>query len=483
VAGGNGASGTFAGNTTVTTNSHGVAITPALTAGQIAGTFTVTATVGGVASPADFNLTNTPGVAATITAVGGMTQNTPIGSAYASFLQAKVVDGFGNPLANVPVTFVAPLAGPTGIFNGLATVPTNALGIATAPAFSANHFRGSFTVTAMVTGSGSTANFSLTNTAIPAAIKTLSGTGQHATVFTGYSEALRVRVTDAAGKPVSGITVVFELPGSAANGTFTDSASVVTDAKGVAPALAANTTAGTFTVKAWVAGIAVPAAFTLTNTAGAPATVNALGGTPQTATVSKVYAHALQAQVLDTYGNPVGRVKVQFHWDRTRSIAGGTFAGSTTATVTTGSNGVAKAPAFTANSVAGSFTVTASVSGVNLPASFSLTNLKPGTKVVAVAKTTPQTTTTGAAFAVDLGVVVTDNVGNDLQGLLVTFTIHDNATTGAGATFGGTATATATTNANGVATAPQLTANTKKGTFEVFASIAGLTRIFTLTID
>jgi len=222
----------------------------------------------------------------------------------------------------------------------------------------------------------------------------------------------------------------------------------------------------------------------LTNNAGAPTTVNAFSGTPQSATVSTVYGHALQAQVLDSYGNPVGRVKVQFHWDRASSSAGGTFAGSSTATVSTGSNGVAKAPALTANSVAGSFSVTASVSGVSLPASFSLKNLAgPAAKIMAVTKTTPQTTTTGAAFPVDLGVVVTDNAGNDLQGLLVTFTVHTNVTTGAGATFGGSTSATATSNANGVATAPQLTANAKKGTFEVIASIAGLTQIFTLTID
>jgi len=162
--------------------------------------------------------------------------------------------------------------------------------------------------------------------------------------------------------------------------------------------------------------------------------------------------------------------------------AGGSFAGSTT--ISTGSNGVAKAPAFTANSVAGSFIVTASVGGVTLPASFSLTNLAgPAAKIVAVTKTTPQTTTAGSAFAVDPGVVVTDKFGNNLQSLLVTFTAHANTTTGAGATFGGSNTATATTNENGVGTAPQLTANAKKGTFTVLASVAGLTQILTLMID
>ena len=58
------------------------------------------------------------------------------------------------------------------------------------------------------------------------------------------------------------------------------------------------------------------------------------------------------------------------------SGASGTFAGTGTATATavTNSSGVATAPAFTANGTAGSYTVTASVSGVGTPASFSLTN-------------------------------------------------------------------------------------------------------------
>jgi hypothetical protein len=483
VAGPNGATGSFAGNTTVTTNRHGVAIAPALTAGQTAGTFTVTASLSGVASAAVFNLTATPGLPATVTAAAGTPQNTPIGSAYGSLLQAKVVDAFGNPLANVLVNFAAPLAGPSGTFNALTVVPTNTLGIATAPGFSANHVQGTFTVTATAAGIASPANFSLANTAIPAAIRTVSGTGQHATVFTSYGAALTARVTDASGKPVIGITVVFELPGSAANGTFAASPASVTNANGVAtaPTLTANTVAGNFTVNAWVAGVAVPAPFTLTNNAGQPAGVSIVAGNSQSAVVAKTYKNTLQVGVVDQFGNPAAGVRVTF--TAPNSGAGGTFAGKLTATAATNASGVAIAPAFTANAHPGGFQVIASISGANT--SFSLTNLVgPAAKIVAVNKTTPQTTTPGSAFAVNLGVGVTDSVGNDVPGVLVTFTIRANATNGASGTFGGSSTATATTDAVGVATAPQLTAKAKKGSFTVVASIAGLTQtaMFTLTI-
>jgi len=67
---GTGASGTFGGSTTVTTNSNGVAIAPLFTANAIAGSFTVSATATGVSVPTTFALTNTPGPAASLAFTG-----------------------------------------------------------------------------------------------------------------------------------------------------------------------------------------------------------------------------------------------------------------------------------------------------------------------------------------------------------------------------------------------------------------------------
>jgi Malectin domain/Calcineurin-like phosphoesterase len=55
-----GASGTFNGSATVTTNSNGVATAPSFTANSISGNYTVMASVSGVSSMASFNLTNNP---------------------------------------------------------------------------------------------------------------------------------------------------------------------------------------------------------------------------------------------------------------------------------------------------------------------------------------------------------------------------------------------------------------------------------------
>jgi len=77
----------------------------------------------------------------------------------------------------VTVTFTAPGSGASGTFVGSATATavTNASGIATAPAFTANAVAGGFTVTATVAGVATPANFSLTNTAASTAITRVQG--------------------------------------------------------------------------------------------------------------------------------------------------------------------------------------------------------------------------------------------------------------------------------------------------------------------
>ncbi len=58
--------------------------------------------------------------------------------------------------------------------------------------------------------------------------------------------------------------------------------------------------------------------------------------------------------------------------------ASGTFSsGQTTVTETTNSSGVATSPPFVANTIAGSYAVTASIAGLSTPASFYLTNTAP----------------------------------------------------------------------------------------------------------
>src|SRR5258706_11361083 len=105
-----------------------------------------------------------------------------------------------------------------------------------------------------------------------------------------------------------------------------------------------------FIRSASVAGVSTPANFALTNLAGAPASITATAGTPQSATINTQFATQLQATVRDASNNPVNGVTVTF--TAPTSGASGTFAGGVN-TATTNAQGVATAAVFTAKGTAG----------------------------------------------------------------------------------------------------------------------------------
>jgi hypothetical protein len=205
----------------------------------------------------------------------------------------------------------------------------------------------------------------------------IGGILQSTTINSTFTGSLQAKVKDASNGPISGAAVTFTAPSNGASGAFSGSASVTvnTDVTGVATALAltANAIAGSYTVVASTPGSTATASFSLTNQPGAPASISAVGGTPQSATINASFANLLIATVKDAGGNPVSGVTVMFM--APASGASGTFSGgSTTANVVTLGNGTATAPAFTANGQAASYTVTASVAGIGIMANFNLTN-------------------------------------------------------------------------------------------------------------
>lgn len=105
-----------------------------------------------------------------------------------------------------------------------------------------------------------------------------------------------------------------------------------------------------------------------------PANVNSLSGSAQIAMVGAPAPAPFSATVTDSSGNGVPNQTVTFTGPS--SGASGSFAGGgTTSTATTNSSGVATSAAFTANTTAGNYTVTATVAGVSGSASFALTNV------------------------------------------------------------------------------------------------------------
>ena len=323
-----------------------------------------------------------------VTANSGTPQSHAINGAFGTPLVAMVTSN-GLPASGVIVTFQAPATGATVTFSGKSgtTATTNSSGLATVNAFSANGIVGIYSVAASAPGAQTPATFDLSNTTgAPAAVNATGGTPQSAGINSPFATPLQVTVLDSGNNPVSNAVVVFTAPASGASGTFADpsgasvsSTAVLTNASGVAASttFSANGIAGQLTVTASVAGVASPANFTLTNLAGTPTAITTLSGTPQSAIAGNPFA-PMSVLVVDGGQNPVANATVTF----TAPTAGasGTFniSGTNTnvATATTNTNGIAVSPVFTANTTAGTYTVSASAG--TSPANFTLTNWPSG---------------------------------------------------------------------------------------------------------
>lgn len=131
----------------------------------------------------------------------------------------------------------------------------------------------------------------------------------------------------------------------------------------------------------------------------------------------------------------------------------------------------------TANTVAGSYVVTASVAGVDAPASFAFTNLAgPPAALTPIGPGAVQTADVSMPFDAPLVIGSADEFGNPTPGVTVHFTAP---ATGASATLSPTS---AVTDASGLAQTAG-TANAIAGAYEVVASVQGsdATAAFDLT--
>jgi protocatechuate 3,4-dioxygenase beta subunit len=409
------------------------------------------------------------------------------------------------------VTFTAPASGPSGIFASSGTssvvVGTDDTGSATAPQLTANTVAGSYQVTASSTYGSVT--FSLVNTAagLPATVVALAPRQQSATASSPYPAQLQAKVLDANGTPVLGATVTFALgtatgqtgagtglgsssgttgSGSGSAGaTFVDGSAQATETTGasgvaVSPRLTAAGTVGTATATATVQGTNSAATFQLRTQAVQPPTIHTLTRRRLWVTVGQRYRHPLKVRVRDGHGNPLEGATVTFtlgagtqtsasgQTTAASSSAGATFVGgSGQATETTNASGVAVSPRLTADTTAGTFTATATITTSNRAAGFQLKNVAgpPATLTAGAAAT--ESTGTGHRFPILLAVTVTDADGNPVTGTRVTFAAP---VLGAGGSFRGRRTVTVRTNQRGIALAPPFTANQRPGGYVVMAT-------------
>ena len=252
-------------------------------------------------------------------------------------------------------------------------------------------------------------------TQVPAALAPGNPGPYTAVVAQAVTPALSVRVLDALGDPIPGISVTFAAPTSGASATFVPNPAT-TGANGVATVTTtANTIAGTYNVTATVAGVPTPLTFTLTNVAGPAASVGGLSGSGQGAVTSTPFPTPLGLQVFDAFGNPVPGSTVTFS-----AAATGASASVSPAVVVTGANGMATTNAV-ANGIAGNHAIAVGIAGLGQVASFALTNLLHPSITPTSGGESTQNGAVGEMFSCALMVRITDDEGIPQPDLAVDF--------------------------------------------------------------
>jgi hypothetical protein len=270
--------GSIAPTTAITTDGSGIAALTSWTLGTTAGTNTLTATVTG----------SDPAVTTTITATATAGAAT---SAQSTLVASPTSDLIADGSTGTTLTFTArdannnPVPGQSVFFaitSGTGTLSdapqggwiTDGSGVVTATLTTTT--AGALTVTGYL---GADAQGTVAGTATvtfapgaPAIITVTAGANeQSATAGTPVTTAPSVRVTDASGNPVSGVSVTFAV--TAGGGSIAPTTAITTDGSGIAALTSwtLGTTAGTNTLTATVTGSdpAVTTTITATATAGA----------------------------------------------------------------------------------------------------------------------------------------------------------------------------------------------------------------------
>ena len=311
----------------------------------------------------------------------------------------------------------------------------------------------------------------------PHSLTKVSGDGQGGLVGEQLAKPFVVSVLDQDGSAFTGAVVSFSV--TTGGGTLS-ATTVTTNANGrAATRLTLGSEPGTNTVEATVEGLE-PETFTATAVVQTPHSLTKVSGDGHGGPASTQLAAPFVVSVLDQDSSPLAGVDVTFS-----VAAGGGMLSSTTdaspctitsstssTTVTTDANGQA-ATKLTLGSGSGTNTVSATVEGLE-PVTFTATAAEQAmphrlTKVCGDS----QEGTASILLAEPLVVLVSDEDGTAMAGVVVSF-----AVTAGGGTLSA---ATATTAANGRA-ATRLTLGSEPGTNTVSATVEGLESVtFTAT--
>ncbi|HEY1333677.1 MAG TPA: Ig-like domain-containing protein, partial [Myxococcaceae bacterium] len=352
------------------------------------------------------------GAPATITVVSGDAQTGAAGAALAQALVVRVSDSQNRPVANQTVGFAID-AGGGEVAPTSATTTSDGLASAT---WTLGPNAGQQRVRAQATGNGAPANLAVSFTASALSgsagrLELVSGDAQVGSVGTALAEPLVVRVTDALGNPVGGVTVGWSVTG----GGSIDPVSAESGPDGLVQAeRVLGPTAGAQSAQASVDGLdGSPVTFTHTADASIPTSLVRVSGDDQTAPAGFQLPDSLVVRLLDDNGNGVGGRTV-------------TWVVPSGAGVVSPVNAVTNVDGFavtrwTLGPTVGSFTLSAVFSGLpSIP--FTATATPDAPTTLALLSGDGQVGTVGSNLPAPLRVKVTDANGNGVENVTITWT-------------------------------------------------------------
>ncbi len=450
--------GTLGGTLTATTSGGAAAFTNLKITGTVGGR-TLVFTAGTLASVTSGTVTVAAGAATQIAVNAGNHQAAPAGTPVTMPPSVIVRDVSGNVVAGVAVTFALP-----GTSNGALTGASQSSdvgGVAQVASWTLSTTAKPDTMTATSTGlTGSPVTFVDTaKVGAAASLAKFSGDNQVGQVAESLQTPLVVRVTDANGNPVPGVTTAWA---AASGGGHVNPTSTTTGSDGLAQTYRIlGTLPGTNTTTATVTLTGGPTTVTFTETAqvGGATHMAYADSSVRRDTVGQTVPVPLAVKVTDDLTNPVAGVPISW-----AVIDGGGSVDS--ATSHTDASGVATTrwTLGTAMSPTDS-TQFVQASGVAAPLTFQAVTF-PGPVSAAqtsVTATSPITASTGSSQS-SITVTARDQFGNVIKGKTVTL-----AATGTGNTVTNPA---AATDANGVATGSL--SSTKAEAKTVSAAVGGV---------
>ena len=258
-------SGGGSGGGSATTNAEGIATAPAWTLGNTVGSNVMTATVTGI-TPVTFTATGTPGDPAKLVLTTPPTTSVANRAAFPTQPAVTVQDANGNAVTTAGIVVTASITSGGGTLQGTVDAPTNASGVA---AFTNLAIAGTAGARTLTFTSSILTNASAQVTTTPGAATVIvkeAGDNQAAYPSTSVPIPPAVKVTDADGNGVSGVTVTFavtagggSVSGATVNSGSTGSAAVTSWTLG--------SSLGTNTLSATAAGLTgSPLTFTAIST-------------------------------------------------------------------------------------------------------------------------------------------------------------------------------------------------------------------------